>query len=78
MRTIEENSKVQRILEEIDRLISEMAQIRSEVAALTGSTMEKPSIREAEYFGMWTGREDMHGKSSREWLQKSRSEQWMR
>ncbi len=36
------------------------------------------SVRDAEYFGMWADREDMRGLSSREWLERLRSQQWSR
>jgi hypothetical protein len=36
------------------------------------------SVREAEYFGMWADRQDMQGLSSREWLERLRSQQWSR
>jgi hypothetical protein len=78
MNSVEENPKVQHILQEIGRLVTEMSQMRSQVATPGRSSLQRQSIRESQYFGMWAGREDMQGKSSREWLQKLRSEQWLR
>lgn len=34
------------------------------------------TIKDAEFFGMWADRKDMAGRSSREWLEVSRAEQW--
>jgi len=48
------------------------------VAALSSaSASETRSVRQAEYFGMWADREDMHGRSSRAWLEDLRSQHWM-
>ncbi len=71
--------QVQDIVEEIDRLIAEMAILRSQVSVL-GSVPARPdrSVRETEYFGMWAEREDMRGLSSRKWLEGLRSQQWSR
>ncbi len=56
MNTLEESLKVQHILQEIDRLIGEMAHLRSQVSALKSSTAQvSPSVRERDYFGMWAG-----------------------
>jgi hypothetical protein len=54
--------QLQDIVEEIDRLIAEMAVLRSQVSAL-GSPSAQPerSVRGTEYFGMWAEREDMRG-----------------
>lgn len=79
MNTLEKTPQIEHILKEIDRLISEMSLIRSQVAALSGSSIQAgQSIRQAEYFGMWADREDMQGQSSREWLERLRGQQWMR
>ena len=70
---------IQDIVEEIDRLITEMTMLRSRVSALDSSPVQlRHSVREMEYFGMWAEREDMRGLSSREWLERLRSQQWMR
>jgi hypothetical protein len=71
--------QIQDIVDEIDRLIAEMNVLRNQVSAL-GSSPARPnrSAREAEYFGMWAEREDMRGRSSREWLEALRSQQWAR
>jgi hypothetical protein len=79
MNTLEEESRVEQILQEIDRLITEMFLIRSQVAALSsGSPQSIHSIREGEFFGMWADREDMKKQSSREWLEHLRAQQWTR
>lgn len=78
MNTLEESLKVQHILQEIDRLIGEMAHLRSQVSALKSSTQAGPSVRERDYFGMWADREDMEGQSTREWLEHLRVQQWTR
>ena len=36
------------------------------------------SIQDAEFFGMWADRKDLIGRSSREWLDGLRSDQWSR
>jgi len=79
MNSLEQNLKIQHILEEIDRLIKEISLVRSEVAALQSlTTQAEHSIREAEYFGMWADRDDIAGQSSGEWLQHLRAQQWSR
>jgi len=71
--------QVQDIVEEIDRLIAEMAILRSQVSVLGSVPAQTArSVREAEYFGMWAEREDMRGLSSRKWLEGLRSQQWSR
>lgn len=75
MAVTEDVSQIQQILQEIDRLIAEMAFLRSQVAALSGaSATESRSVRQADYFGMWADREDMRGRSSRAWLEDLRSQ----
>jgi hypothetical protein len=41
-------------------------------------TFAGSSVRDSEFFGIWADREDMVGKSSREWLEHLRSGQWSR
>ena len=78
MAVTKDASQIQQILQEIDRLIAEMAFLRSQVAALSNaSASEGRSVRQAEYFGMWADREDMRGRSSRAWLENLRSQHWM-
>ena len=77
MNTLKDFSQIEHILQEIDRLISEMSQLRSQVAALGSPLASAPgSVRQAEYFGMWAGREDMQGQSSRAWLEQMRAQEW--
>lgn len=77
MNNTEEISKIHYILEEIDRLIGEMTALKSQVAALNQSRIQKTqSIREADFFGMWADRDDMQGYSSREWFDELRKKQW--
>jgi hypothetical protein len=72
----EDFSQIEQIIQEIDRLISEMSHLRSRVAALGSPLASAPgSVRPAEYFGMWAGREDMQGLSSRAWLEQLRTQQ---
>ena len=79
MNVAKDSSQIQAILQEIDRLIAEMNVLRSQVVALSSSSEESgASVRQAEYFGMWTDREDMKGLSSRAWLTQLRAEQWSR
>ncbi len=79
MNTFETSSQIQQIMQQLDRLIDEMTILRRQVAALSNVSMSaQPSVRQAEYFGMWADREDMRGRSSREWLEDLRSQQWMR
>ena len=71
--------RIQDIVEEIDKLIAEMATLRSRVSALGSWDMTlQGSVRDTEYFGMWSDREDMRGLSSREWLDSLRGQQWTR
>ena len=71
--------QVEHIVQEIDRLIAEMTRLRREVAALSDAAVPPGhSVREGEYFGMWADRPDMQGRSSREWLQDLRAQQWTR
>jgi hypothetical protein len=46
----------------------------------TAATKETTaSIREAAFFGIWADRNDLQGRSSREWLEEEvRSKQWNR
>ena len=79
MNTFETTPQIQQIMQEIDRLIAEMTALRRQVADLrAASTLPDSSVRQAEYFGMWADREDMQGRSSREWLEDLRSQQWLR
>ena len=79
MRTVKEPLPIERVVQEIDRLIAEMTMLRSQVAALS-SPPNQPSrsVRDAEYFGMRADREDMRGQSSRQWLESLRAQQWPR
>ena len=79
MTTLETSVQIQQIMQELDRLIAEMTTLRQQVAALSKTTTtSQSSVRQAEYFGMWADREDMQGRSSREWLEELRRQQWMR
>ncbi len=81
MNSVAETHDVQRIITDIDNLISEILQVRRRVAALAGDKQTEQSVssvREAEWFGMWADREDMQGLSSREWLTQLRAQQWGR
>ena len=71
--------RIQDIVEEIDKLIAEMAALRSRVSALGSRDVTlQGSVRDTAYFGMWSDREDMRGLSSREWLDSLRGQQWTR
>lgn len=79
MNTFETSSQIQQIMQQLDRLISEMAVLRGQVAALNEVTLSsQPSVRQADYFGMWADREDIQGRTSREWLEELRRQQWVR
>lgn len=46
-------------------------------ASVTDQTLKAHSpVQESEYFGMWADRQDMHGLSSREWLERQRKQHW--
>ena len=77
---VPDTTQIQSIIQEIDRLIAEMATLRNQVIALTSTdtTQTKFLVKQAEYFGMWNEREDMADLSSREWLEKSRQQHWSR
>jgi hypothetical protein len=79
MSTLQTPPDVEDLVAEMDRLITEMALLRSRLSAL-GAQPGGParSVREAEYFGMWADRDDMRGLSSRRWLEDLRSRQWAR
>ena len=79
MNTFEPTPQIQQIMQQIDRLITEMTTLRGQVAALSSASISpQPSVRQADYFGMWANREDMAGQSSRAWLEDLRSQQWAR
>ena len=79
MTVTQDSSQIHHILQEMDRLIAEMATLRNQVAALSsGQASARRSVRQAEYFGMWADREDMKGLSSRAWLESLRAQHWMR
>lgn len=81
MSTVVETTVVQRLISDIDNLINEMLQVRRRVAALANDGQPQKitlSVRDAEWFGMWAGRDDMQGLSSREWLDQLRAQQWAR
>ncbi len=81
MNNVAEIDNVQRIVSDLDNLISEIMQVRRCVAALTEDNQTArtlASVRAAEWFGMWADREDMQGLSSREWLEQLRAQQWER
>ena len=79
MDTFETTPHIQQIMQQLDHLIAEMMTLRGQVAALNKPTSTShTSVRQAEYFGMWSGRDDMAGLSSRAWLEDLRSQQWTR
>jgi hypothetical protein len=79
MNAFQSASQIEHLVQEIDRLIAEMAHLRSQVAALSNVPAQPVrSVRETEYFGMWADRQDMRGQSSREWLESLRAQQWTR
>lgn len=79
MSAVEMPPQIQVIVQEIDRLIAEMNALRSHVSSLGNPAVQPDhSVREAEYFGMWADRKDMHDLSSREWLEHLRNQQWIR
>jgi hypothetical protein len=79
MSTVEALSQIQYIVQELDRLITEMTILRSQVSTLSIPLVQpEHSIREAEYLGMWADRKDMQGLSSREWLNNLRAQHWTR
>lgn len=74
-----DTAHIEQVVEEIDRLIAEMAALRNQLVHLSQAPTSPPhSVRDADYFGMWADREDMRGLSSREWLENLRARQWTR
>ena len=70
---------IQEIVEEIDRLIAEMAVLRGQVSALEAqSGLPGRSVRDADYFGMSADRWKMRGILSRICLEGLRNQQWAR
>lgn len=68
---------LQDILTQIDQMMEQLTRLRMQVARLLARQSEAPrSVRQAEYFGMWANREDMHGLDSGEWLRRLRERQW--
>jgi len=79
MDTRSSSAEIEGVVQEIDRLIAEMADLRRRVAALGKPSAEaRRSVREAAYFGMWADRADMSGRTSRDWLEDLRAQQWSR
>jgi hypothetical protein len=39
---------------------------------------ELPSIRQGAFFGMWADHPGLQGRTSRDWLEEQRQEQWTR
>ena len=59
-------SQIERVVQDMDRLIAEMSALRSQLAHLShASASHSRSVRDADYFGMWADRQDMQGLSSR-------------
>lgn len=69
---------IESIVQQIDRVIGEMTALRSQLAFMNAPVRRDRSVREADYFGMWSDREDLRGMSSREWLERLRAQQWAR
>ena len=68
-----DTSRIEQVVQEIDRLIVEMTALRSQLAYLSNAPVYRShSLRDADCFGMWADREDMRGLSSREWLENRR------
>ena len=77
MATVKNAQDIEQVVQQIDRLIAEMSLLREQIAALNQPAAQgERSVRDAEYFGMWADRDDMAGRSSREWLGTLRAEQW--
>jgi len=75
--TVKNAQDIEQVVQQIDRLIAEMSLLREQIAALNQPAAQgERSVRDAEYFGMWADRDDMAGRSSREWLGTLRAEQW--
>ena len=76
MATVKNAQDIEQVVQQIDRLIAEMSLLREQIAALNQpAAQSERSVRDAEYFGMWADRDDMAGRSSREWLDTLRAEQ---
>ena len=56
----------------LEQLFPDATEIKQE----TQTDMVSRTIRDAEFFEMWADREDMAGRSSREWLEDLRAKQW--
>jgi hypothetical protein len=71
-------SQHSQVIQELDRLISEMSTLRMQISRLDLPSLPR-SIRNTECFGMWADREDLPASaSSREWLEQWRKQQWQR
>jgi hypothetical protein len=60
----------------VEQFLEQHAPVTETTYPIDRSSPPTHSVKESEYFGMWADREDMHGLSSREWLQKLRAKQW--
>ncbi len=62
-----------------DTATTEMTTLRSRVSELEHAPVARDrSVRETEFFGMWADRDDMRGKTSRQWVEEQRQSQWTR
>jgi hypothetical protein len=50
----------------------------SETDQRSRASLKDRSIKDADLFGMWADRKDLAGRSSREWLEDVRAQQWPR
>jgi len=77
-----EASQTDELLQAIEHILAEVVRLRDQVVLIRSSNqqdsdpdLDRP-IEEEEFFGMWADREDMKGKTSREWLQEQRRKHW--
>lgn len=77
-----EPSQEEMILQELNYIIAKVNRLQDQVQLIHNSNPCKSNpdwyrpIEEEEFFGMWADREDMKGKTSREWLQEQRRKHW--
>jgi len=77
-----ETSQAEIILEELNYIIAKVNRLQDQVQLIHDSNQRESDpdyyrpIEEEEFFGMWADREDMKGKTSREWLEEQRRKHW--
>lgn len=77
--SLPESTQIERLTRQVDRLLAEVSALRRQIASLgKPAAPGGRSVRQSVYFGMWANRDDLQGRSSREWLDEIRAQQWRR